>query len=96
MRSFSRRQFNKISGLAVLGPAVPGWFSGIRGESGRIKIGQIGTTHSHASGKIETIRKLDDIFELVGIVEPDPERRNKAMRDTVYQGLQWMRSIRYW
>ena len=90
MRSFSRRQFNKISGLAVLGPAVPGWFSGIRGESGRIKIGQIGTTHSHASGKIETIRKLGDIFELVGIVEPDPERRNKALRDTVYQGLQWM------
>ncbi len=90
MRSVTRRQFNKISGMAVLGSAVPDWFSGVRGESGRIKIGQIGTKHSHAAGKVKTIRKLGDVFELVGIVEPDPERRKEVMKDPVYRDLRWM------
>jgi predicted dehydrogenase len=76
--------------MAVLGTALPGWFSGVLGESERIKIGQIGTKHSHAAGKIETIRKLGDVFELVGIVEPDSERKKEVMRDPVYQDLQWM------
>ncbi len=36
----------------------------------RIKIGQIGTEHEHASGKMATFRKLTEHYEVVGIVEP--------------------------
>ncbi len=45
-----------------------------------IKVGQIGTAHSHAAGKWETINRFSDLFEVVGIVEPDPERRKAATR----------------
>lgn len=56
----------------------------------RIKIGQIGTLHEHASGKMATFRKLADDYEVVGIVEPDPERRKKCENAPTYRGLKWM------
>ena len=59
-------------------------------RSKRIRIGQIGTTHGHASPKMETLRKLSSLYEVVGIVEPDPERRNLCADDPVYQGIPWM------
>ena len=36
----------------------------------RIRIGQIGTGHAHAAGKMAALRKLTDHFEVVGVVEP--------------------------
>lgn len=56
----------------------------------RIKIGQIGTAHEHASGKMDTFRKLSDHYEVVGIVESDPQRRKKCENLPVYHGLKWM------
>ncbi len=56
----------------------------------RIKIGQIGTEHEHASGKMETFRKLSEHYEVVGVVEPDPALRKKRENDPVYRGLTWM------
>ncbi|MFT5129780.1 MAG: putative dehydrogenase [Rhodothermales bacterium] len=44
------------------------------GAGSRIKIGQVGTTHPHAQGKLEAIRKFPELFELVGIVEADDLR----------------------
>ena len=35
----------------------------------KIKIGQIGITHEHAAGKISTLRKMPDVFEIVGVVD---------------------------
>ncbi|HEY1172787.1 MAG TPA: Gfo/Idh/MocA family oxidoreductase [Verrucomicrobiae bacterium] len=60
------------------------------GRSGKIKIGQIGTGHAHAAGKLAAIRKFPEHFELVGVVEPDPEQREKAMRDKAYQDVTWL------
>lgn len=34
----------------------------------RIKIGQIGVTHEHASGKMDSLRRLTDYYEVVGLV----------------------------
>jgi predicted dehydrogenase len=34
----------------------------------RIRIGQIGVTHEHASGKMEALRRLTDHYEVVGLV----------------------------
>lgn len=56
----------------------------------RIKIGQIGTEHEHGSGKMSTLRKLTDNFEVVGVVEPDPAIRAKLANDPIYRGLNWM------
>jgi len=55
----------------------------------RIKIGQIGTGHAHAGGKIRSLRRSDD-FEVVGVVEPDPKLRSQAQRDEAYDGVKWM------
>ena len=56
----------------------------------RIKIGQIGTAHEHASGKMETFRKLSDHYEVVGIAEPDPELRKRHENHPAYRGVPWM------
>jgi len=56
----------------------------------RIKIGQVGTTHAHASGKMETIRKLTDEFDIVGVVEPDPELRRAAQNKRAFKNARWM------
>lgn len=59
-------------------------------ESGRIKVGQIGTKHAHASGKMETLRKFSDLYEVVGVVEPDEERRQQLKESATYRDLKWM------
>ena len=55
----------------------------------KIKIGQIGTAHGHAAGKLEVYRKSAD-FEVVGLVEPDPRLRRQAEAQQVFQDLPWM------
>lgn len=56
----------------------------------RIKIGQIGTGHFHAEGKMEAVRKFPDVFEVVGIAEPDPANLKKYAGRKTYEGLTWM------
>ena len=56
----------------------------------RIKIGQIGTKHAHAHGKMDAIRKYPDIFEVVGVVEPDSKQRDAVKQRKTYQGLKWL------
>jgi len=56
----------------------------------RIKIGQIGTGHEHASAKMATFRKLSDHYEVVGIAESDPELRKRNENNSAYRGLTWM------
>ena len=54
----------------------------------RIKIGQIGTSHPHALGKLDTILKYPQLFELVGIVENDQKRRQTIAQR--YPNLRWL------
>lgn len=56
----------------------------------RIKVGQIGIGHNHASEKMNTLRKLSDLYEVVGVVEPDPEWRRQRGNLPAYEGLNWM------
>ncbi len=56
----------------------------------RIKIGQIGTGHEHASGKMSTLRKLRDHYEVVGIAESDPELRKRHENNPIYKDIRWM------
>ncbi|MDZ4687951.1 MAG: Gfo/Idh/MocA family oxidoreductase [Planctomycetaceae bacterium] len=54
----------------------------------RIKIGQIGVGHAHAA-KLAAYRKSAD-YEVVGIVEPNAERRKRAESQEPFRDLPWM------
>lgn len=55
----------------------------------KIKIGQIGVGHAHATGKMNVYRKSED-FEVVGVVEPDIALQRRATQSAVYRDLPWM------
>lgn len=59
------------------------------GRMPRIKIGQIGTGHAHASGKMEAVRALPELYEVVGIAEADDARRARAAKSSAYADLPW-------
>ena len=52
-----------------------------------IKIGQIGVGHEHASGKIEALLRLSNLYEVVGVVEEEKPRWRSS---TAYEGLAQM------
>lgn len=54
----------------------------------KIKIGQIGTGHAHAT-KLGVYRASDE-YEVVGVVEPNEKLRSKAEQQGIYKGLPWM------
>jgi predicted dehydrogenase len=58
----------------------------------KIKIGQIGVCHEHASGKIDTLRKMPDIFEIVGVVDDRKSTAAKLAGGNLqpYEGLKWL------
>ena len=53
-----------------------------------IRIGQIGVGHAHAT-KLAVYRASPD-YEVVGIVEPNAERRARAEQQPAFHGLPWM------
>lgn len=64
------------------------------GRNGKIKIGQIGVTHSHAGARLRTLKKMADTYEVVGLVD---DRSSKAARFeeldmTPFEGddIKWM------
>ncbi len=77
---FSRRRFLATSGLAatgiVLASGLPAAGKSTATQRQPIKIGQIGTANQHAY-KIGSLRKLTDLFEVVGYAEDDPKLREK-------------------
>ena len=91
--SWTRRKFLSCSGRATA--VTVGSLAAVASPStraaavDRIKIGQIGTGHAHASGKMRAYRASRD-YEVVGLVKPDPELRRRAERSSTYQGLPFL------
>jgi predicted dehydrogenase len=56
----------------------------------RLKIAQIGTKHAHAKGKYETICKLSDAYDVIGVVEPDNEQQEKISGSAAYADARWI------
>lgn len=86
----NRRDFAKISSLAALGLALPSGFDARDMSKKKIKIGMIGTTHSHASEKIKTILGLCEIYDLVGVAEVDSIKQKAAAASADYNGVKWV------
>jgi predicted dehydrogenase len=85
----NRRNFVSRLGQGMVGAMIlPG---ALRAESTkpRLRIGQIGTGHAHAAGKMAMVKKSAD-FEVVGIVEPDERLRRAAEKNRAYDGVRWM------
>lgn len=55
-----------------------------------IRIGQIGTSHAHASGKMAAIRSLPHLFEVAGVAEPIRGRQAVVEQQPAYRGLRWV------
>jgi predicted dehydrogenase len=91
MISLPRRDFVRLSTLAGLAAVAPGRAQEAGAKPPKIRIGQIGTGHAHAAGKMETMRKSEE-FEVVGVVEDDPGLRAKAEQSKTYAGVPWMKS----
>ena len=57
----------------------------------KIKIAQIGIKHDHATACVQTLKKLCDIFELVGVAAPDSDVFNpvnaNGLSDSSYEGV---------
>lgn len=88
--SHPRRTFLKTSGAAALAAfAAPALAQKPAAGKEKIKIGQIGTGHAHASGKMSVYRDSPD-FEVVGVVEPDSKLRTAAENQDSYKDLYWM------
>jgi len=81
----SRRDALQTAAL-VAAPALAG--VGTAAHRPRIRIGQIGVGHAHAS-KLSVYRASPD-YEVVGVFEPDPALRAAAERTPPYAGLEFL------
>ena len=77
-----RRTFLQLAGAAVATPALA------EPAKPRIKVGQIGVGHAHAT-KLAAYRKSPD-YEVVGIVEPDEALRQRAASVPAFKDLPWL------
>ena len=64
-----RRTFLAGTLAAGFAPSFTRRASAADAPPAKIKIGQIGTGHAHAGGKMDAIRSLADTYDVVGIVE---------------------------
>lgn len=55
----------------------------------RIKIGQLGIGHMHAY-KFEALRRLPEVFEVIGVAEDDPGQKALHGHLEIYKGVRWM------
>lgn len=85
--SMNRRRFLISSTGALLVAPLAGYSNSY---TSRIRIGQIGTQHAHASGKMKAIRDQPEAYELIGVVESDPNERAKRLNSAAYEGVNWM------
>ena len=55
-----------------------------------LKVGQIGIGHNHGEGKMRSVRKFPELFEVVGYAEENEEWVNKRGGLKAYEGLKRM------
>jgi predicted dehydrogenase len=84
-----RRDFLTQCGGGVLaGMMLPGVVAAEKPAGKRIRVGQIGVGHAHAS-KLAVYRASPD-YEVVGVVEPDGALRSQAEQTAPFRGLKWL------
>lgn len=84
MSPLSRRDALAIGAAVALSPSLVNADE----PKAKIKVGQIGTSHAHAS-KLAVYRASPD-YEVVGVVEPDEGRRKLAESTPAFRGVKWL------
>lgn len=79
-----RRDFIRY---AVAAAATP--MAGATGPS-LIRVGLLGTQHSHLDGKLKAMKSSPADYEVVSICEPDAAARRRAEANPAYAGLRWV------
>jgi predicted dehydrogenase len=84
--------FKQVGGGILAGVVVPGSAPGTIHDNSavpmRIKVGQIGVGHAHAT-KLAVYRQSAD-YEVIGLVEPDVELRKRSETQKAFRDLPWM------
>ena len=56
----------------------------------RLRVAQIGTSHAHAAGKMDALRSLPDLYDVVGFAEPIAARQAAAQKAKSFAGLKYL------
>lgn len=56
----------------------------------RLRVAQIGTSHAHAAGKMDALRSLPDLYDVVGFAEPIAVRQVVAQKAKSFAGLKYL------
>jgi predicted dehydrogenase len=80
------RRRTLLTGLAL----AP--FAGLLAAEGkpRLRVAQIGTAHAHAAGKMDALRSLPDLYDVVGFAEPIAPRQAAAQKAKSFAGLKYL------
>lgn len=62
----------------------------------RLKVVQIGAAHAHADGAIQTMRELDQYYEILGVCEWDEAVINVKKQSPAYKGIKWLTKEELW
>ena len=67
-------------------------FAGLLAAEGkpRLRVAQIGTSHAHAAGKMDALRSLPDLYDVVGFAEPIAGRQATAQKAKSFAGLKYL------
>lgn len=85
----SRRRFLlQTTGSAALLSSTP-VMAQRSSSSAKVKFAQIGTKHSHAAGKLSAVRDLEDLYEVVGVAEPDAAQQERVASRSPYKHCAW-------
>lgn len=85
-----RRDFIRTGGTAAAATVAARLLASESRPPDKLRIAQIGTAHAHAAKKWATARSLPDLFDCIGIWEPDPARRRQVMSEPEYRGARWL------
>ena len=55
-----------------------------------IKVGMLGTQHSHTIGKLKAMRASAD-YQVVAACENDPAAKAQAQKDPAFEGIRWLK-----
>ena len=86
-----RRFFSESSALAGLALAArSAQLAGAQSAFPRLRLGQVGTAHAHAAGKLQSAKALTDLFEVVGVAEPDEAQWRTVSTQDAYSDVPQM------
>ncbi|HYO84426.1 MAG TPA: Gfo/Idh/MocA family oxidoreductase [Bryobacteraceae bacterium] len=79
-----RRELLQIAGAGLVSPLLPA-----QPLPKRIRVGLLGTRHSHTAGKLKAMKDSPS-YEVVAGCENDAAARDRAAKNPLFDGLKWV------